>query len=330
MIETKLYTRPEVEDFIRQGKVLHLCGTAEVLQGLPKGNWIAGTSAYFASGEGVVSSDKIFVNDFTEVANGVEFKNFDETNIHTIADKEFNGFIFLIIPMDSKVMSEYAHNCMSYKNLFINPIVGYIAGAPLSEIEFSKTYTATGDIGVFSSEKASAMYVTLKEGLTARPEIIYLDETAPDSPKITFPKTGYVQSDCYLDGAPANIADYLTKVGLNGKMYCDIMSDLGGAKICKGTRKVDTANKEVTFYIPPMEGDVYHVVRKKGDYADDFNKMIASRREKNDVMFCIGCINYFVGGELEGRKMDFNLPFCFGEIIYEIVNKTFVTLEIDR
>jgi len=329
-IESKLYTRAEVEKFIKLGKILHLSGHPSLLTNLPKGNWIAGTCPYFAhNNEGLISDDLIFVDDFTDICKSVELKTFDETNIKDVAKKDFNGFIFLILPIDSPTMLEYTVHSMEYENLFMNPVFGYIAATTVERSGRDKTYCGIGTTGELSSQKAAAMYVELNEGLTARAEVIYLDTPDTTTPVIEFPKTGDVQSDCLLDGKPGNIADFLSTIGHQGSHYCDLVSDLGGAIICKGIKYVDSVSREVGFFNPPFVGDKYHVAKADVDYADEFNRVIADKRAKTHLQMYIGCANYYLGGNLTGRKIDMNGLFGFGEIVYQIVNKTFVTLEID-
>lgn len=328
-IESKLYTRAEVEKFIKLGRILHLSAHPSLLTGLPKGNWIAGTCNYFADKEGLISEDLIYVDDFTDICKTVELRTFDENDIKDVAKKDFNGFIFLIIPINSPTYFEYTNNSMQYENLFINPVFGYIAGTLVERAGRDKTYCGVGANCELSSQKAAAMYVELNEGLTARAEVIYLDTPDLDTPVIEFPKTGVVQSDCLLDGKPGNIADFLSTIGHQGSHYCDLVSDLGGATVCKGISYVDNVSREVGFFNPPFVGDKYHVARADVDYADEFNKIIAQKRKESHLQMYIGCANYYVGGNLSGRKIDMNGLFGFGEIVYQVVNKTFVTLEID-
>ncbi|MCQ2252595.1 MAG: hypothetical protein MJZ61_04005 [Bacteroidales bacterium] len=329
-IESKLYTRAEVESFIKQGKVLGLCGHPTLLINLPKGNWIAGTCPYFVDGEGIICDDKIYVDDFTDICKSVELKTFDETNIKDIAKKDFNGFILMVIPVDSPTMEEYTTHSMEYENLFINPVVGYIAATTIERHGKEKTYCGIGATCELSSQKAAVMYVELHEGYTAKSEVIYLDTPDTNGPVIEFPKTGVVQSDCLLDGKPGNIADYLSTMGRQGSHYCDLVANLGGATVCKGIKYVDHVSREVGFFNPPFVGDKYHVAKADVDYVEEFNKIIDKKRKETNLCFYVGCASYYLGGNLTGKKINMNGFFGFGEIVYQIVNKTFVTLEIDK
>ena len=50
---------------------------------------------------------------------------------------------------------------------------------------------------------------------------------------------------------------------------------------------------------------------------------------KTDVIACVSCTSYFLQGDFEYRHIDFNGVYTFGEIAYQLLNKTIVTLEVD-
>lgn len=52
---------------IEEGKILHIAADESLLNKLPKGNWIAGTTPYFISEEGgITTKDKLFINIFED------------------------------------------------------------------------------------------------------------------------------------------------------------------------------------------------------------------------------------------------------------------------
>jgi len=133
-MENKLYTKQEVIDFINNGRVMLLTGSEKALSGLPKGNWIGGTSLYFVDSVGKLDEDKIFVDDFTLVAQNSKMAVFNEKNIQDIAKNGYkNGFIVVTLPIDSQVYYTFANNALAYEGMFDNPVVGYVAATKFED-----------------------------------------------------------------------------------------------------------------------------------------------------------------------------------------------------
>ncbi|MBP5367554.1 MAG: hypothetical protein J6Z01_03810 [Bacteroidales bacterium] len=330
-MENKLYTKQEVIDFINNGRVMLLTGSQEALSGLPKGNWIGGTSYYFVDTVGKEGGDdKIFVDDFTLVAQNCKTAVYDENNIQDIAKNGFkNGFVVVVLPIDSQVYYTFANNALGYENMFDNPVVGYIAATKMEDYGKKSPQTATGMDGKLTNSLASVLYVELPDYLAARAEIENFDTIDAKSPRIVFPKNGFTQSDCTIDGKPGNIADYFENVikpRLGG--YTQMITSQNGALINRDIKIVDPKKGEVTFFSPVYAGDEYYFVDSSADYLSMFNRSLGSKR--CDVLTCFSCISYYFGGKFEGRGVCKNGIYAFGEIGYQLLNKTVVTLEIDK
>ncbi|MBQ3655540.1 MAG: hypothetical protein II956_01675 [Bacteroidales bacterium] len=329
-MESKLYSKAEVVDFINAGRIMLLSGSPKALEGLPQGKWIAGSTPYFVDGVGVTDEDKIFVNDFTLIAKNAKVAVYDAKNIQDIAVNGYdNGITLVSIPIDTDVYYTFANNSMRYQDIFKNPVVGYIAATKLEEYGKAKPFTATGIDGKLTSEKAVVLYVELPEYLSARTEIENFDTIDEQTPEIIFPKDGFVQSDCLIDGKPGNIAEYfenVVKPKIGG--YTQMITSQNGALINRDTKIVDTKKGEVTFFSPVYAGDKYHLVKNGQDYLKMFNDNLSVKR--TDVVACFSCVSYFFGGDFTGKKVVTNGNYAFGEIAYQLLNKTIVTLEIDR
>lgn len=329
-MESKLYSKAEVIDFINAGRVMLLSGSEKALKDLPQGKWIAGSTPYFVDSVGVMDEDKIFVNDFTLIAKNAKVAAYDAKNIQDIAVNGYdNGITLVSIPIDTDVYFTFANNSMMYADIFKNPVVGFIAATKLDEYGKAKPYTASGIDGKLGSEKAVALYVELPDYLSARTEIVNFDTIDEGTPEIIFPKDGFVQSDCLIDGKPGNIADYfenVVKPKLGG--YTQMITSQNGALINRDTKIVDTKAGTVTFFSPIYAGDKYHLVKYGKDYAKMFNDSLGAKR--SDVVACFSCVSYFFGGNFTGKQIVKNGNYAFGEIAYQLLNKTIVTLEIDR
>ncbi len=329
-MENKLYSKQEVIDFINNGRVMLLTGSDKALAGLPKGNWIGGTSPYFVDSIGKLDEEKIFVDDFTLVAQNCKLAVYDEKNIQDIAKNGYkNGFVVVTLPIDSQVYYTFANNALSYDNMFDNPVVGYVASTKFEDYGKASAYTAIGKDGNLTNKLAAVLYVELPDYLSARAEIENFDTIDTKSPKLVFPKTGFVQSDCTIDGKPGNIADFFEntiKPRLGG--YTQMITSQNGALINRDIKIVDPKKGEVTFFSPVIAEDEYYLVDSSADYLSIFNSSLGSKR--NDVLSCFSCISYFFGGKFEGKSVCKNGVYTFGEIGYQLLNKTIVTLEIDK
>lgn len=352
-MKNKLYTVEEVTKFINEGKILLLSGSDKTLASLPKGKWIAGTCPYVMNDIGTINadgygakgkydekagpyvvdpsakpSDLIFVDDFTDYAEDVKIEELDASNINEIATRSFeNGFTVVTFPMEADVYVEFANNSLTYENIFNNPVVGYVSGCLFEDIGRVRPKTASGLTAKLTDKYAAVMHIKLPAGKIARSEIMNFDTPNPDSPKIVFPKTSFVQSDCIVDGKPGNIADVLEGIKAKIGYYPQLITDMNGAHINRDVKTVDVEKKEVSFFSPAYEGDEYVRVKENDNYQKCFNEQLA---KKKNVIACFSCASYFMAGKFEGKKIDFNGVYAFGEIGYQLLNKTIVTLEIDE
>lgn len=326
-MKRQLYTKEEVVGFIKEGKVLVLSADEKMLNDLPKGNWIGGTSSYFMDTEGaVLCTDKIFVDDFTDIATGFKIETYTENSINNIALNTFvNGFIVIVIPTDTEVHSEFALNSLTYKNVFNNPLVGYVAGYDLQRTnEKLSSYVYNGLNQDKITDQAIALHIELPKNKIARAEILNIDTIDKSSPKIQFPRTGFLQSECLIDGKLSNIAEYFNKINYDG---LPIIANNNGALINKDIKNISADAKEVSFYSPIFNDETYFLVNNVDDYQKVFEKRL--QIEELDVPYSCLCVSFYLRGNLNGKKINTEAVFTFGEIAFQLLNKTVVYLEID-
>lgn len=328
-METRLYTTSEVASFIQEGRVMLLTGMENALRKLPKGKWIGGTSPYFMDTIGKVNDDLIMVDDFTDCAKNVAFDHFDDETIGNLFEHQYaNGFTVLVLPFDSAVHKAFANRALhDIPGMFDNPLVGYVSCCHLEDFGKAKTYTVFGADGELSESQAVAMHVELNDGLVARTEIMNFDVIDETTPTIVFPKTSFVQSECTIDGKPANVVDYLLEYRKQRGQVVPLIARCGGALINRDIREIDEVNKTVSFFSPAEKGDEYRMSKPNGDYQKLFNEGLS---QKSNVAACFSCTSYFGGGQFEGKSINQNGVYAFGEIGYQLLNKTIVTLEIDK
>lgn len=351
-MKRQLYDLEQVKKFISDGRAMVLSGGEEVLSSLPKGNWIGGTSTYFMNTDkAVVSKQKIFVDDFTDVAENFKISLYSTKNIHEISiDAYENGFTTLILPSDSPVYSDFGFNSLSYDKIFNNPVVGFVAGVIPDEI-VNKYETSDGSDKVYDRTKREgdnevplptvfngqtlekyhdvgvAMHVELPDNKVARVEILNVEQIDKDSPNITFPKTDFVQSECFIDGERHNIADFLLKE-VQRTNY-NIVADYNGSIVSRDIKLINPLLREVHFYTAVFDDEVYYLASRIDDYKRMFDRDLEFINKDNVLYSCV-CMSCYMRGDLDQRKIDIEGVFGFGEIAYHVLNRTLIYLEIDE
>lgn len=327
-MKNQLYSKAEVIEFIKQGRVMHLCGSEEMLKDLPKGKWIAGMTPYFMDSVGKICKNKIYVDDFSYIAEDVKIVAMDEDDIHNVAKNNTfgNGFIMMILPLESPVYYTFSNHSLEYEDIYNNPVVGYVSSCLLDEYGKVKPKVAIGTDPVLTSDKAAVMYVKVSDRLRVRAEIMNFDTIDESTPSLKFPKTSFVQSDCLIDGKPGNIAEYLWSVKKKLGHYPQLITSQNGALVNRDIKSVDLEKGVASFFSPAYENDLYYLVKPNSNYLRAFNDAL---KTKSDVIACFSCTSYFLLGDFEYRSINYNGVYTFGEIGYQLLNKTIVTLEID-
>ena len=324
----KLLMVAEVAQKILAGEKLILAADEKLLGQLPKGNWIAGTIPYFMDQEGgIFTKDKIFVNMVPDFADGVSVKVYDETSLQGIAFDEFeHGYSLIIIPANSKVHISFAENSNKYKNIFNNPLLGWISGTDLKDIGKIKPKVYNGESLEVYEDKCVVMHIKLPENKVPVLDIINLFDQG-NGDLITFNSTGFSVSDCCINGKKQSFAAYLKEKKIDTKL--PLVADYCGAMINTSFQLVDVENNKVSFYGPVFEGIDYKIAKPVFDYIREFTSIIS--RSDITPFFTCNCILNYVYSELEGKKTGtLTGPMTFGEIAYQLLNQTMVYLTIEE
>ena len=323
----KLHTVEETVKLIEEGKLLVLSADEHLLAQLPKGYWIAGTIPYFMTENGGVFTKKmIFVDDISAFATDSKIVNYNENTISNITNDAFgNGFTVLILPAATAVHEEFSIHSINYPDIFFKPIVGYVAGVEVNNINFEKPKTFSGLTSAADNSNAIAMHVQLPENYRAKVEIFNLDRINPNSAHITVPKTSFVQSECVIDGETKNLAHYLSEI--NYPVGLPLIANNGGALINRDIQSIDVEKGVVTFFAPVFEDETYRLAMPIENYFEEFNKRLIIKNDEL-IHYSLICVSYYLLGGLEGKKLPITGAFTFGEIGYQILNQTIVYLTI--
>ncbi len=320
-----LQTVEQVAQRIREDKPLLLAGEEAALRTLPQGHWIAGTIPYFMDRNGgECSRDRIFVTELPEYVRDVQIRSDTAetlSDLLTVAPE--HGFTALILPAGSAVHAAYAQDASGYPDIFVKPVVGWIAGVHLSEIGTRRAKVVNGMTGSFSSERSVAMHVTLPPDRFAELDIVNVFQPGSGEP-IHFPSTGFEATTCLVGTRPVKLADYLTDIGAETRL--PLTADYNGSVINVSIQSVDAVNGLVKFYAPAFAGVAYKLAAPVEDYLAAFN---TNAGNNGQPAFACNCILNYLYSDLEGRKTgSVTGPITFGEIAHLLLNQTMVRLFI--
>jgi hypothetical protein len=321
-----LHSIAQVQEMIAQGKNLLLAGSESALSQLPKGNWIGGTIPYFMDiNGGTCSETQIFVN---EVPSYALTSHVTEYNVETLPSicKEApnNGFSFLIMPAGSSVHGTYAEDAPHFEDLFLKPVVGWIAGVLVSDIGKKQPKVFNGVSGHAFSDRAVVMHVSLPAGKMAELEIVNVFKQGSGD-TITFASSGFSAGSCLVNGEPADLAAYMTSVGADTRL--PLTADYNGSIVNVSIQEVDAKAHTVKFYAPVFADVEYKFAAPVADYLAAFEA--ATKGDEDRADFACNCIlNYLYAG-LEGKKTGESVgPITFGEVAHQLLNQTLVRLHI--
>jgi hypothetical protein len=322
----ELITVQAAAEMIRRGVPLSLAGPESALDQLPAGNWIGGTIPYFmvADGGTVVTQGKVFATDLSGLGEVSVASYAPQDLAGIVAGAPDNGFSLTIIPAGSTSHQRFAADAANYEGAFLKPTVGWIAGVHLSDLGRQTPKVYDGRDASKYEDRAVVAYVALPAEKMALVEIINLFE--PDEGDcLHFPDTSFEVGLCEVNGQTVSFADYVRRRGLaHGKL--PLVGDFAGAHLNVSLQSVGT--DRVALYAPVFPGVDYRFAKPVGDYAAAFREKLAAQDAQGAVMSC-NCILNFLFGELEGKAIGgVQGPVTFGEIAYQLLNQTLVTVRV--
>lgn len=324
-----MYDLDEVTTMIREGKRLALAGEEELLNQLPKGQWIAGTIPYFMAEEGgVCNQTRIFVNELPSFVNEVKIVSYDGENIENVNKDAFeNGFSIIIIPAFSFTHQQFAVNAPQYEGFATKPLIGWISGVRLDYLQTVKPKVFNGQNLQVIEDGAVVMHVSLPENKYADINIINIFEPGLGD-VIRFEKDGFSVDTGIINGVKQNIAKYITENKIDIKL--PLVADYCGAIINTSIQGVDIEKGEVHFYAPVFKQIEYKFASEVKDYITDFINQMPQDNLEN-IFFSCNCILNYIYSNLEGKKTGgMTGPITFGEIAYQLLNQTLVYISINE
>ncbi|MDY6821071.1 MAG: hypothetical protein SVN78_05570 [Deferribacterota bacterium] len=317
----KLYNLEETIKLLEQKKILVLSGAKELLEKLPSGNCIAGSSYYFINdGKGIKTDDKIYVDDLTDVAKNFKINVYNKDTLKNIYKDAFgHGFSYILVPYEGAAHNELALNLPFYEDFATKPLYGFVTGVKWESLGVDKAIVLDGLQKHVSHDDAVVLHIELPEDRYA--EIDIVDPFEPDpSVECKFEEIGYVIKDAYINDKLMNFASYLkdNKKDLRFPLIC---SDFG-AKVNVSFAQIKSDS--VIMISPVFKGATYNFAKPVSDYRSLFKGI-----KYKPALSCNCVLNYQHMG-LEDSTIDNHVdgPTTFGEIAYRLLNQTIVNLYV--
>ena len=325
---TGLMSISQASALINAGKFLNIAGDEEALKQLPKGNWIGGTIPYFMSSEGgKIARDQVFVNEIVDMASAPTIRQYDVDSLPQLCrNAPDHGYTILVVPAFGPCHSSFAENAPNYEDMYIKPVVGWVAGIHLEDLGKTTPKVANGLTGELSDQHAVAMDIPLPPDQYAQIDIVNLFQPGQGD-SITFDSTGFTAGACTIGGKPANLAEFLTANNIDTRL--PLVADYCGAMINVSIKAVDAKAGKVEFYAPVFQGLTYKIAAPVTDYVHEFQAALP--KIESGITFSCNCILNFLYSNLEGKRTaNVTGPITFGEIGYQLLNQTLVYLTISK
>ncbi len=322
-----MYDIIEVKAKITRGEKLLLAGDENLLKVLPAGDWIGGSIPYFMTEEGGVSMrQKIYVTELPETVSNVSIKVYDPKTLASIyTDAAQNGFSIIVMPCLSKTHFEFSLRAPQYKDFGHSPLIGWIAGVHLDDLEKVNPKVFNGQAPEMLEDGAVVMHASLPPSQVAEVGYINIFEQGSGD-AITFPQDGFSVRDAYINGVKTNFAEYVTRQQWDTRL--PLVADYFGAMVNVSFQSVDVGKQEVRLYAPVFAGVTYKHASPIENYFQQFTAKLPSQLSRHPAFSCNCVLNYLYSG-LEGKRTGhITGPITFGEVVYQMLNQTMAYLTI--
>lgn len=324
----ELISISQAAELIQAGCFLSIAGDEAALRQLPTGHWIGGTIPYFMADQGGTSSrDSVFVTEVDGYSEAPILRFYDPAALPQICrNGPENGYSILIIPAFSSCHANFARNAPNYEEMYMKPLIGWIAGTHLDDLGHSTPKVVLGSTGEFAENMAVVMDVPLAPGKFAQIDIVNLFRPGRGA-RITFAETGFAAGDCLIDGNKGNLVDYLISNKIDTRL--PLVADYSGAMINVSIKGIDQAARRADFYAPVFPAVEYRIAEPVNDYLTAFQAELPQL--DNGISFSCNCILNYLYSSLEGQRTGHVVgPMTFGEIGYQLLNQTLVYLTINE
>lgn len=328
-LQQMLLTPEKASELINSGIMLAVAADEAVLAALPCGNWIGGTIPYFMGHNGgVTTRNHVFVTPIPKYEGLTPTVTYYDTASlsQVCVEAPANGFSLIILPAFSEVHMDYAQHAALYDDMFMKPVVGWIAGIHLDDMGKRAPKVRDGRTTSLLENAAVVIHVPLPDNMSANVNIINLFKQG-DGDVLEFQTSGFEATQCLVNGVPTSLAKYLLSIKHDSRL--PLVADYSGASINVSLKAVDQEHDHVEFYAPVFEHVPYKLASPiDGSYIASFLK--EAEQLPAQASFSCNCILNYLYCELEGQRTgNVTGPMTFGEVAYVLLNQTMVHLTLE-
>jgi hypothetical protein len=305
-----------------------VAGDEALLRQLPRGHWIGGTIPYFIGQDGgCTTRERVFVTELPSAAPGVDLRWYDAQALARVCvDAPAHGFSLIVIPAFSTAHSQFAREAPQYEDMYLKPLLGWIAGIHLDDLGQQQPAVVNGETGEVDRARALVMHVPLPDHLVARLDIVNLFRQG-EGDRIRFTESGFQAHECLVNGKLVNFADYLAQHQIDTRW--PLVADYSGAMINVSFKGVDAEDRRVDFYAPVFDDAEYRLALPMDNYQQALANAVPG--DGASVSWSCNCILNYLYSELEGQRTgSITGPMTFGEIAFQLLNQTMVVLSVER
>ena len=150
---------------------------------------------------------------------GPTLARYDRSDLDRICtESPDDGFSLLVLPAFSSVHEAFAQEAPGYPDMYMKPLVGWVAGVHLDDIGKVVPRVFDGSTGEALADAAVAMHVPVDPRQRVHVDIVNLFQQQP-GPVIEFAEGGFAAGDCRIDGRPGNLHDWMVSAGQIGRAH---------------------------------------------------------------------------------------------------------------
>jgi hypothetical protein len=262
----------------------------------------------------------VYIDEIQLPVSAWKIQAYTSAGLRTVAtDAYANGFSYIIIPANTEAHLEYALHAPEYPEIFLKPVIGWIAGVHLDDLSRAAPVVFDGRSATCLSEGAVVLHIELPAKYQPMVHTINLFHPGT-GPSIQFDKAGFEATHAIVDGKTVDFAAYIK--GIAADVSLPLVADYAGTNINVSIKTIDLAAGKISFFAPVFPGVEYRLAAPMGDYAAAFSREVP--KNAHPVLAC-NCILNYVFGKLDGKQTKpFVGPITFGEIAHQLVNQTLV------
>lgn len=317
-----MHTLEEATQLIESGAPLMISGARHLMDRLPSGNWIGGTSYYFMTEQGGrIDEERLHIQRLSGAVAQGTVKTYGKDDLKAVyRDIPKDGLAIIIMPAFSEAHRDFALHSHQYDEFALRPLMGWVAGVRREEMLTTRAVVYDGR-GAGLEEGAVVMHCTLKEQAVVHLDVVNIFQQGKGD-ALTFPEDSFEVTECWVNGEPRRFVDYLLEKNIDRRL--PLVADYMGTSVNVDLGAVDEAAGKVTLTAPVMRDIVYRFADPVPDYARALRAALPAI-EPSELAFCVNCADNFLYGGLEGRELGlFVGPCTFGEVAYQLLNQTIV------